>query len=206
MKRNLMTALLPFATTSLMIVTGSTTSGATETEAASGCALPTAERAYTRDMLTYRLEMDLTNCDWWDGSPVQLDGTVERVDPTDGGHGVGSLVMCAALTPRHSTAPSAEEATLSTPDGTDGGDPEKAEPAAPLRSGLCAIEIAVEHPSPEAAHYTGEITFPWQGGRRAVSFNALCGGNAAGCVDLPIDPMTSLAPLGDAIDGIGNGN
>ena len=214
MQRALITALLPLAATSLVVAGGVTTAGAGDTTG--GCALPAAERSYTRDQLVYRLALDLTDCDWWDGSPVQLDATVERVDPT-GGHGTGSFVMCAALTaPGGATsdterATSDENATVDADDGADVNDAtpkpapnaEEHPPTTALRSGLCAVEVSVDHPSPEAAHYTGEITFPWQGERRTVSFNAFCGG-AAGCVDLPVNPMASLAPLGEAIVGIGD--
>jgi hypothetical protein len=213
MKRTLITALLPLAATSLIVAGGASPSGADDASTNVGCALPTAERSYTRDMLSYRLAVDVTDCDWWDGTPVQLEAGIERVDPTEG-HGVSSFVLCGvgrvlSETPASDSegADSNESSSRSLADDEPAtGEAKalpKAEEPAPIRSGACAVEVSIEHPSPEVAHYTGEITFPWQGERRTVSFNALCGGNAAGCVDLPVDPMTTLAPIGDAIAGIG---
>jgi hypothetical protein len=43
--------------------------------------------------------------------------------------------------------------------------------------------------------YRGEVSFPWDGGRRTLSFTALCG-QPAGCVDVPVDPMPTLAHIG----------
>jgi hypothetical protein len=63
--------------------------------------------------------------------------------------------------------------------------------------------VDIEHPPIEAAYYRGEVSFPWDGGRRSLSFTALCG-PPTGCLDLPVDPMPTLAPIGDVVVGDGN--
>jgi hypothetical protein len=213
MRQPLLTALLPLVVTSLVVAGGATTSGAADATTNGSCALPRAERSYTRDMLSYRLAVDLTDCDWWDATPVRLEAGIERVDPTQG-KGASSFVLCGVgRVLSEDTPPSDSEGAAfssasgsSEPDEKAAGEAKnlpKAQEPTPIRSGACAVEVSIEHPSPEVAHYTGEITFPWQGARRTVSFNALCGGNAASCVDLPVDPTTTLAPLGDAIAALG---
>jgi hypothetical protein len=188
MKRTLVSALLPLVATSLL-VTGSASSGGAEENGS--CALPTAERSYTRDQLVYRLALDLTDCAWWDGSPVHLDGSIERVEPT-GDHGAGSSILCGTTV----ALPIAESGEGPGDTETDEHmpSPKARTSSTGMRSGACAVEVSIDHPSPEAAQYRGEITFPWEGDRRTVSFNALCSGNAGGCVDLPADPITLLAP------------
>jgi hypothetical protein len=54
-------------------------------------------------------------------------------------------------------------------------------------------------------HFTqvGIPPFPWDGGRRTLSFTALCG-QPAGFLELPVDPMPTLAPIGDMIIGDGS--
>lgn len=215
MKRTVVTALLPLLVTPLVIAGGATSANAADESG--GCALPTAERSYTHDQLVYRLALDLTDCNWWDGSPVQLDAGLDRFDPT-GGHGSGSFIMCSALgrvigENGAGQAPSDTEGAAAP--GPANGDPAPPSDQAPpaerspagraVRSGACAIEISIDHPSVEAAQYKGEITFPWQGDRRTVSFNALCG-PAAGCVDLPVDPTGPLGTAADLYDGIAGGD
>ena len=70
-----------------------------------------------------------------------------------------------------------------------------------MRPGFCAVEVSLDHPTLDTAHYKGQVTFPWQGGRRTVSFNAVCQA-ATGCVDLPADPTTALAPAAELYDAI----
>lgn len=60
--------------------------------------------------------------------------------------------------------------------------------------------MTMEHPPLETAYYRGEVTFPGKGGRRTLSFTAVCG-QAAGCLDLPVDPMPTPAPIGDLVVG-----
>jgi hypothetical protein len=60
--------------------------------------------------------------------------------------------------------------------------------------------VAIEHPPAEAAYYRGEVTFPWEGRQRTMSFTALCG-QPAGCLDLPADVMPTLSSVGDKIIG-----
>jgi hypothetical protein len=60
--------------------------------------------------------------------------------------------------------------------------------------------VAIDHPAVEVAYYRGEVSFPWDGGRRTLSFTALCG-QPAGCVDVPVGPKPTLAPIGDMAVG-----
>lgn len=151
--------------------------------AGGGCNEPLPERTYTGEALVYRLVVDLTLCDWWDGSAIQLEVDLERLDGT-GGHGAGSATICGVgptLRPDHGEERATEK------------------PAKP-KSGVCEVQVAIEHPPVEVAYYRGEVSFPWDGGRRTLSFIAVCG-QPAGCLDLPVDPMPTLAPIGDVIVG-----
>jgi hypothetical protein len=182
MKRTLATALLPLVATSLLVAGSATNGGADEN---GSCALPTAERSYTRDQLVYRLAVDVTDCDWWDGSPVQLDGSIERVDPT-GDHNTGSNILCGTAVALPDPGDTETDEHMPADSATAEPNPKARTSSTGMRSGACAVEVSIDHPSPELAHYRGEITFPWEGDRRTVSFTALCGGNAGGCIDLPV--------------------
>ena len=143
---------------------------------------PVPQRSYTQGHLAYGVAVDLTNCDWWDRSPIQLEASLERIDGTQG-HGAWSGTVCGvafAIRP-------------------DDGQESATETAATPTSGICEVQVALEHPPVEAAHYRGEISFPWEGGRRTLSFTAVCG-PPAGCVDVPVDVRPVLAPAGELID------
>ena len=58
-----------------------------------GCTEPKPERTYADHQLVYRLAVDLTHCDWWDGSPIQLEADLERLDGL-GGYGAWSGTIC----------------------------------------------------------------------------------------------------------------
>ena len=178
MKRRLVTLALITAT-----VAGIPSPGFAAKTSGRGCTEPVPERIYSADQLVYRLSVDLSQCDWWDGSPIQLDADLERLDGT-GGHGAWSGTVCG----------------IDLPIGTDTGEGPAAEKAFGSKSGVCEIQVAIEHPPVEATYYRGEAAFPWHGARRMLSFVALCG-LPGGCTDLPIDPMPSLAPIGELIVG-----
>jgi hypothetical protein len=146
-----------------------------------GCPLPSPQRSYDDSQLHYQMGVDLSGCDWWDGSPIQLEATLERIDPA-GGEGATRIVRCA--TP------------LIAADAGDDPQPDVSSP----RSGRCDVAVTVDHPPVDWAHYHGEITFPWRGGQRTVSFDAACSA-ATGCVDVPFDPTGPLAPVGDLVGG-----
>jgi hypothetical protein len=147
------------------------------------CTQPVPERRYTDDTLIYLLSVDLTDCDWWNGSPIQLEASLERVDGTEG-HGAWSGALCGVdFTVRPDT-----------------GDGSSTQATARSKSGTCDVQVAIDHPAVEAAYYRAEVSFPRDGGRRTLSFTALCG-QPAGCVDVPVDPMPTLAHTGDMAVG-----
>ena len=151
-------------------------------ESGAGCSEPEPKRTYAHDRIVYGLAVDLTDCDWWDGSPIQLEADLERLDGLEG-YGAWSGTVCgvpAALLSRNDE-PATKQAALP-------------------RSGVCEIQVSIKHPPFETAYYRGEVTFPARGGRRSLSFTALCG-QPASCVELPVDPMPTLAPVGDLIVG-----
>jgi hypothetical protein len=203
MKRTLAAALLSLTTATLTVTAGTTAAGA---DTPRGCVEPVPVRSYTHDQLTYRLALDLTDCDWWDRKPIQLDAALARISATGDGGGAGGLAWCGvvALTPE--TEDMSDEGTPEV-DGAPGagtsGEETATEPddSTAMRPGACAIEVSIDHPPLDTAHYKGHIAFPWQDGRRAVSFNAVCQA-ATGCVDLPADPTTALAPAADLYDAI----
>jgi hypothetical protein len=118
------------------------------------CTQPVPERRYTDDTLIYLLSVDLTDCDWWDGSPIQLDVTLARLDAE--GEEVANVVTLCGV----GAAP--EEADL-------------------YRTTSCESTVDLEHPGVEVARYRGEVTFPWQDGERTVGFTVLCAAPALQC-------------------------
>jgi hypothetical protein len=201
MKRTVIAALIPLVATPLFITAGTSPVAAQDT--GTGCVEPVAERRYTQDQLSYRLAVDLTDCDWWDRSHIQLDAALQRISADGDGGGVGSLALCGvmAITPEREDMsdegrPGVAGAAGSSRATTGGSDD------AGMRAGACAIEVTIDHPPLDTAHYKGAITFPWQGGPRTVSFNAICQADT-GCIDLPLDPTTALAPAAELYDTIG---
>ena len=146
------------------------------------CREPEPERSYADHQLVYRLAVDLTDCDWWDGSPIQLEADLERLTGLEG-HGAWSGTICGVGSDLRSRNNERRTKQATTP-----------------RSGVCEIQVAMEHPAIETAYYRGEVTFPGTAGQRTLSFTALCG-QPAGCLDLPADPMPTLAPIGNLVAG-----
>ena len=147
-------------------------------------ARPVPQRSYDAGALTYGVAVDLTNCGWWDGSPIELHASLERVDPA-GAEGASSLSLCRAVL-SETSAGTADAPALS-------------------RSGQCDVAVSIEHPPVEATHYHGEVSFPWDGGQRTVSFNAVCS-PTTGCVDVPFNAAETLAPIGEVVGGVGSAN
>ena len=187
MKRILATSLL--ATTSMFIF--SVGASPVAAEPAGVCMEPVAERRYTQDQISYRLAVDLTDCDWWDRRHIELDASLQRISADGDGGGAGSLALCGVM----AYTPERE-------DMSDEGEPGIVGDDMGMRPGVCAIEVTIDHPPLDSAHYKGAITFPWQGGPRTVSFNAVCQADT-GCLDLPADPTTALAPAAELYDTIG---
>lgn len=126
---------------------------------ASACRHPELERLYDEESFFVRLVLDLSGCEWWDGSPIQLEATLMRHDGEDG-YAATSFTVCG-VSPTH-----------------DGPRPRReADP--------CEVVVGFEHPPVERARYDGEVTYPWRGGERTLSFDATCtsGGGRAGCRD-----------------------
>jgi hypothetical protein len=204
MKRTLVFSLLPLVAAPLAV--GLSAAGVAAADAPGACIEPVAERSYTHDQLTYRLAVDLTDCAWWDRKPIQLDAALARISAGGDGADAGSFTWCG-VGPVSSDGENGPEeggsgieaaagaggtAAGTAPDDSDGNW---------MRPGVCAVEVSLDHPTLDPAHYKGEITFPWQDGRRTVSFNAVCQA-ATGCVDLPLDPTTALAPASELYDAI----
>jgi hypothetical protein len=196
MKRTLATTVLVITTTTLTFAAGVK---AADAETTGGCAEPVPVRSYTADKMTYRLDIDLTDCAWWDRRTIELGAALDRVSATADGGGAGSLTWCAVTAFTHETADMSDEgeARFGAAD---------ADGSIAMGPGWCAIQVSIDHPPLDTAHYKGAITFPWEDGPRTVSFNAVCSG-ATGCVDLPADPTPLFAPaaeLYDAISGEGD--
>lgn len=192
MKRIFASSLLAVTTTTLTFAAVPDAVGAAEP--AGGCAEPVPVRSYNQDHLSYRLELDLTDCAWWDRRAIRLDAALQRVSAAGDGGGAGTLALCGVVT-----------YTPESGDMSDDGDvpfeAAQADDIPQMRPGWCWVEVSIDHPPLDTAHYKGTITFPWQGGPRAVSFNAICQAST-GCVDLPVDPTTVLAPAADLYDAI----
>lgn len=121
-------------------------------EPAPQCAEPVAVVDYQAGAMTYSMEIDLTGCDWWTSDYLELNGSLDRISG-GGPERVAGSSGCHLL--------SAEPAEGPPPD------PE------PVRQ--CDIELVLEHPSLELAHYQGEITYPGPNGNESQRFAAWCG-------------------------------
>jgi hypothetical protein len=133
------------------------------------CAEPTPARDYDAQALTYRLAMDVSGCDWWDGSPIQLVADVGRLDGTRE-EGATSFVLCGGL-----ALGERSEADAPTAAG-----------APAVGRATCEVAVGLDHPPVEAARYHGKISYPWEGATRTVTFEAVCvsAGPLADCHDL----------------------
>lgn len=109
------------------------------------CSGATATREYTPEAMTFRLQLDLDGCRWWDGSARNLVIFVSR----DDGNGPAS---------RYSMMPC-----------ESGSDPDTD------RTTFCEVFSTLHHPAEEhAVTYLGEATWKWQDGERRVSFETRC--------------------------------
>jgi hypothetical protein len=193
------TLLAVFIATGLMVVASTMAAGAAP--AGGGCVEPVPQRNYGPDRVVYSMVMDLSGCDWWDGGEVVLEATLSRLDG-QGETVANRFTTCGVRLDRPQSGPSSGESeaggsdeVVRTPEsmsGDDGG-------TARTWSGLCDVFADLDHPGIEAALYRGEITYPWAGTQRSVSFAALCG-PAADCVDLPADPSPALSAGSDLYD------
>lgn len=134
----------------------------------SECREPMPVREYDGQSITYKLAIDLTGCEWWDHSPIQLVASLNRFDGA-GEHGALSFAICGGriLT-------------------TDDGETREVDPT-------CEVDVAIEHPPLDLAHYRGEVTYPWRGGDQTETFEAVCGGAGplATCRDTETDGALS---------------
>jgi hypothetical protein len=101
------------------------------------------ERSYEAERLVLSMALDLSGCEWWDGSPIKLVASLDRFDGKSG-HGTTSVMLC-------------------------GGSEDE-----PAPRYACEISVDIEHPVVEVARYHGEVSYPWRGAERVVSFDATC--------------------------------
>lgn len=150
-------ALVLLAATLLGLPTG--TALATEEpgeSAAQACNGLHHEWGYGPDDISYFVEIDLSGCDWWDGSPIRLDVTLARLD-AEGEEVAEVVTLCGVGAP-------AEEPHL-------------------YRTTSCESRVDLEHPGIEVARYRGEVTYPWRDGERSTGFTVICTAPALTCRD-----------------------
>jgi hypothetical protein len=97
--------------------------------------------------MLYRVEIDLSGCDWWDGSPIQLDVSLSRLD-AEGEESANVVTLCG-VGPKVAGKRARDHAT-------------------------CETTVALEHPGIELARYRGEATYPWRDGPRTMGFEIVC--------------------------------
>jgi len=115
------------------------------------CSGATATREYTADTMTFRLDLDLDGCRWWDGSARNLVMWLGRDDGT-GPANRWSMAACEA-----------------------GSDPQAVRPAS------CDVTTSLAHANPEqAVSYQGEATWRWKDRTQRVSFEIHCTTTADG--------------------------
>lgn len=137
------------------------------------CAEPEAVREYGFDSIAYTMEIDLGGCPWWDGSAIEMSGTLTRFDGIQE-TGALHITVCGSAAP--TPAPPAQAPSRTGGARAHGADerPAAAPRADRPRHGTCSIRVELEHLPLDRAHYTGEITFPGPDGERAARFDAEC--------------------------------
>jgi hypothetical protein len=109
------------------------------------CSGATLTRTYTADAMTFRLQLDLDGCRWWNGSarnPVIWLSRDDGAGPADR----FSMTACDS-----------------------GPDPGR------NRTTACEVSTTLPHPDPErAVSYRGEATWRWKDGTRRTSFDTRC--------------------------------
>jgi hypothetical protein len=131
----------------LALAGGVSTAGAAGSRSADGGACPgaTVTRQYTAESMTFRLQLDLDGCRWWDGSDRNLMIWLSR----DDGSGPAS---------RYAMTPCASD---SAPDATP--------------TTVCEVSAALPHTAGEqAVAYQGEATWEWKDGPQRISFDTRC--------------------------------
>ena len=131
-----------------------------EAPSAGGCMFPGTARSYEDTQLTYGVDLDVTDCPWWRGTPITLDATVVRIEGEE--------------------STTADRMALCGDAVTDSGQPGTDQP----RPGACAVSVSVDHPAGETAEYRGKATFPWEDGDHTYTFDVLCR-PTTGCLDVP---------------------
>jgi hypothetical protein len=111
---------------------------------------------YGPDDMSYFVEIDLSGCDWWDGSPIRLDVTLARLGAE--GEEVADVVTHCGVG--------------ELPDDTH-----------QYRTTSCETRLDLEHPGVELARYRGEVTYPWRDGDRTTGFTVFCTSPALQCED-----------------------
>lgn len=117
------------------------------------CQEPIPVGSYDDAHMTYGVTVDFSECSWWDGSPIQLDATLSRLD-AEGEEVANVVTRCGAL-----AFGDVSREELST----------------------CEVDVELEHPPVEVARYRGEVTFPWRDGPRTIGFTAYCVSPGARC-------------------------
>jgi hypothetical protein len=114
------------------------------------------EWGYGPDDMSYFVEIDLSGCDWWDGSPIQLDVTLARLGAE--GEEVSDVVIHCGVG--------------ALPDDTH-----------QYRTTSCETRVDLEHPGVELARYRGEVTYPGPDGDQTTGFTVFCTSPALTCQD-----------------------
>ena len=147
----------------LALLGGVSTAGAAGSSRSAGdgsCPGATVTRQYTAESMTFRLNLDLSGCRWWDGSARNPMIWLSR----DDGAGPAS---------RYAMTPCASD---SNSDGTP--------------TTACEVSTALPHAAAEqAVSYQGEATWEWKDGPQRISFDTRCSTGPAGdarCDD-PVD-------------------
>lgn len=165
---------LTVLTAAVMAVPLVPATASTRLVSAPSCEEPAPTRRYDARGMTYGLAVDYAGCWWWDGSPIQLEATLSRLDGT-GEEGSTTVVLCGGV---ESAERSDEPADDQAPEVESGGYGRPARSVRPewsrARSATCDVSTGLEHPAVEFARYRGEITYPWRNGPRTVNFVAFC--------------------------------
>lgn len=125
-------------------------------DAPASCPPPDVVQDYDTERFSVVVTLPATGCPARENRAFSLSAWVSRIDEHVG-EGHGRVVGCGPF--RSSD--------------TDAG--------APARSYACELDAAIPHPSPEAAHYEVEVTYPGADGEgETVTSESFCVSNEAG--------------------------
>lgn len=138
---------MALAVTTLFVVAPAAAHADRPDEVADPCPRPVVAHGYDTEYFSVAVSLPATGCPAREQRQFPLWVSVTRYDETSA-HGATRGVVCGPFRPSSDIEPG--------------------------RHYSCDVDIAVDHPPVEAAHYSVEITYPGSGGEEVFAFESFC--------------------------------